>query len=170
MRFFAFAFRNLIRALGSVILFWVLHPLGLAVVWSLQGYLPSWLDLQRWYLPGVFIIVPAVGMGAGTLLFFPLLEWWASRVRVSRTRLRAVGGLVALLLFPPLSPVLLFAYAGMLPYWDWQVGGHYILRSYLETGLTSAVVGLLLGEFLPGKRLPVLPHVKILPKCNRCLL
>ncbi len=140
----------LARSLVSGFGFWLIHPLWLACVWSLQGYVPTGRDLGRWYAPGAFSIAPVLSAALVGLLWGVALVFWGSKhpARV----LRWAGALAMSLAVPPIAYGLLLWYAGMLPFADIFAALPTLGRAYLYLGGTCFIVGCLGGAPLKTPR------------------
>jgi hypothetical protein len=104
-----------------VVLFWGVHPLWLVAFWGLQGYPAGLVDIQRWYEPGAFNLVPVL---AWLLLGLPLiigLSVFSARFAHRRFMLLAFGAVAGGLIVPPLAYALLLIYAGVWQYRAWEV-------------------------------------------------
>ncbi len=129
--------------LGAGVLFWAVHPLWLGLFWTLQGFPPNGADIVRWYAPGAFLIAPAVSAVLVGALIALTVRLWRSRLRY---RLRVlVGGLIGFLLIPPLAYSLLLVYAEMWAYRAWDVMMPTLVRAYGVLGVSSTLVGALIG-------------------------
>jgi hypothetical protein len=143
LRQFGVFLTPLTRSLVSGFGFWLIHPLWLAWVWSLQGYFPTGRDFVRWYALGAFNAAPVLSAALVGLLWGVGLVFWGSK-RPARV-LRWAGALTMCLAVPPIAYGLLLWYAGVLPFADVPVALPTLGRAYLYLGGTCFGVGWLMG-------------------------
>jgi hypothetical protein len=135
-----------------VVLFWGVHPLWLVAFWGLQGYPAGLVDIQRWYEPGAFNLVPVL---AWLLLGLPLiigLSVFSARFAHRRFMLLAFGAVAGGLIVPPLSYTLLLIYAGVWRYRAWDAVLPTLWRAYLMLVPSCALVGAFAGWLTARKR------------------
>lgn len=144
IRLFLMILRALLRMGGAGLIFWGLHPLYLALMWSARGYPPTTADWGRWYQVGVFIAAPAAG-GMIAYGFISLLLDALSQRFQSRKRLAVASGLALGLLGAPITTLALLSYAGVLTSSDLVSVLHPIARAYLYFGPTHLLTGWILG-------------------------
>ncbi|MFQ3610338.1 MAG: hypothetical protein SNJ72_02485 [Fimbriimonadales bacterium] len=139
-----------LSAVGAGVLFWGVHPVWLIAFWTIQGYPPGASDIVRWYAPGAFLIAPVIAaVPVGALIAL------GTRLLKNRLSYRArifLSALVGFLLIPPLAYSLLLIYAEMWAYRALDVMMPTVARAYGMTGISSAVVGALIGATVRGKR------------------
>jgi hypothetical protein len=131
------------RGVLLALLFWGVHPLWLALFWSLQGYPPTLHDLRLWYAIGAFNAIPTlVWLIVGIPLMIGLT---ALRRRWARRWGVALGALGGACLIPMLSYGLLLVYAGVWRYRAWDVMAPTLLRAYMVLAPSCALVGAVAG-------------------------
>jgi hypothetical protein len=134
------------------LLFWGVHPVWLVAFWGLQGYPAGLADLQRWYAPGAFNLVPAL---AWLLLGLPILIGLSGvRTRLAARRLMplALGALMGGLIVPPFAYALLLIYAGVWQYRAWDVMLPTLWHAYLMLAPSCGLVGALAGWLTARRR------------------
>ena len=134
------------------LLFWWVHPLWLVAFWGLQGYPAGLVDLQRWYEPGAFNLVPAL---TWLLLGLPILIGLSGvRSRLAPRRLMplALGALMGGLIVPPFAYVLLLIYAGVWQYRAWDVMLPTLWHAYGMLAPSCGLVGAFAGWLATRRR------------------
>ncbi len=127
-----------------LLLFWGIHPLWLVLFWRLQGYPITLPDLQRWYAPGAFNIVPTLAWLTVGLLLTGVLMGLQRRLP-RRWMVIGMGAVVGVLAVPPLAYALLLIYAGVWHYRAWDVMMPTLWRAYLMLAPSCALVGATAG-------------------------